>query len=185
MEAMAGRTKNILQAIQDYGRQLSGFIRSRVSNEEEAEDILQDVWYQLSRQPEIEAIESISGWLFRVARNRITDSYRRKRSESLDEFETEEDWGGDLKEIFLSTDFNPETDQLRQIFWEELKTALEELPENQRNVFIWNELEGLTFREISERTGDNIKTLISRKRYAVQQLRFRLEALYKEIVNYY
>lgn len=184
MEAMAGRTQNIVEVIKTYGRQLFGFIRSRVQSDEEAEDILQDVWYQFSRQPEIEAIESVSGWLYRVARNRITDNYRRRRNEPLDIGEDGGEEGiPEYQEILVSEDSDPEMEQLRQLFWETLMSALDELPENQRQVFIWNEMEERSFREISEVTGDKIKTLISRKRYAVRHLRSRLDDLYNEIVN--
>jgi RNA polymerase sigma factor (sigma-70 family) len=183
---MAGRQQNIIKAIQDYGRQLFGFIRSRVKTNEDAEDILQDVWYQFSNQPEREAIESVSGWLYRVARNKITDRYRKKKNESLEDygFYSEE---GDLnfKEILLA-DYtnNPETEHLRQLFWEELFRALDELPENQRRVFIQNELEDATLQEIADKEGEKLKTIISRKRYAVLHLRKRLESLYNDIVNY-
>jgi len=162
-----------------------GFIRQRVNSDEDAEDILQDVWYQLSSVPELEAIEQIGSWLYRVARNRITDKYRKKKTESLEDrgYEGEE---GEFffKDILLADDGTPETVYMRELFWEQLTLALDELPENQRQVFVWNELEDLTFQEISERTGENIKTLISRKRYAVQHLRSRLETLYHEFVNY-
>ena len=162
-----------------------GFIRQRVNSDEDAEDILQDVWYQLSSVPELEAIEQIGSWLYRVARNRITDKYRKKKTESLEDRGYEDEEGEFFfKDILLADDGTPETVYMRELFWEQLTRALDELPENQRQVFVWNELEDLTFQEISERTGENIKTLISRKRYAVQHLRSRLETLYHEFVNY-
>ena len=152
----------------------------------DAEDILQEVWYQFSRVIDTEPIEQVSGWLYRVARNRITDSYRKRKDELLEDYVYEEDEEGDvfLKEILLVDNNTPETETLRQVFWEALFEALEELPENQRNVFVWNELEDQTFQEISDRTGVNIKTLISRKRYAVQHLRKRLQTLYEEFLTY-
>ena len=178
--------QNIIQAIQDYGRQLFGFIRSRVKTNEDAEDILQDVWYQLSNQPEAEAIESVSGWLYRVARNKITDRYRKKKNESLEDYSFyNEDGDLNFKEILLADNSNnPETEHLRQLFWEELFSALDELPENQRRVFIQNELEDVTLQEIADKEGEKLKTVISRKRYAVLHLRKRLETLYNDIINY-
>jgi len=184
-ELMAGRQQNIIQAIQDYGRQLFGFIRSRVKTNEDAEDILQDVWYQFSNQPEREAIESVSGWLYKVARNKITDRYRKKKNESLEDYSFyDEDGGLNFKEILLADNNNPETEHLRQLFWEELFAALDELPENQRSVFTRNELEDMTLQEIADKEGEKLKTIISRKRYAVLHLRKRLETLYNDIINY-
>jgi RNA polymerase sigma factor (sigma-70 family) len=164
--------QNITQAVKTYGSRLFGFIRSRVPATADAEDILQEVWYQFSRVVDTEPIEQVSAWLFRVARNRITDSYRKRREDSLEELAMEDEEGE-----------TPETTMLREVFWEALFEALEELPENQREVFVWNELEDQTFQEISDRTGVNIKTLISRKRYAVQHLRTRLQSLYEEIIG--
>ena len=176
---------NIIQTVKAYGSQLLGFIRSRVSSEEDAEDILQDVWYQLSSAPEVEAIEQVGSWLYKVARNRIIDKYRKQKPESLEDYSYEDDEGElNFREILLADDGTPETVYMRELFWEQLTVALDELPENQRQVFIWNELEDQTFQQISDRTGENIKTLISRKRYAVQHLRNRLEDLYQEFVNY-
>ena len=160
------------------------FIRSRVSATEDAEDILQDVWYQLSNQSSTEEINSMSGWLHRVARNKITDNYRKKKSEKLnDEFSNEED---DISfvNIFLAEPNNVETKQLQQLFWETLLDALEELPQKQREVFILNELEEKTLQQIADMQNEKLKTVISRKRYAVQHLRKRLEDLYNEFMNY-
>jgi RNA polymerase sigma factor (sigma-70 family) len=182
-EAMAKQT--IIQAISDYGRQLFGFIRSRVGTDEDAEDILQDVWYQFSNVPEVDAIESVSGWLYRVARNKITDNYRKRKNESIEDRTIESDEGElSFREILLADTPNPEAENLKQLFWEELFNALDELPENQREVFILNELEEMTLQEIADRNNENLKTIISRKRYAVQHLRQRLENLYQDIINY-
>jgi len=184
MEAMA-RQQNILSAIKNYGKQLFGFIRSRVKSDEDAEDILQDVWYQLSNQPEVEALESVSGWLYRVAKNKIVDRSRKKKTEFINDFGFEDaDGEFHLPDILMVDNQNPETEHLRQLFWEELFAALEELPENQRNVFIWNELEEMTLQQIADKENENIKTIISRKRYAVMHLRNRMEYLYNEIVHY-
>ncbi len=184
MAEMATQKNNIIQTVKDYGEKLFSFIKSRVNNNEDAEDILQDVWYQLSNRPSDETIESISGWLYRVARNKITDNFRKKKSELLDNFFYDEQGDSYLAEILLADDRTPETEYLRQIFWEELFAALEELPENQRQVFILNELEDMTLQQIANQEGENIKTIISRKRYAVQHLRSRLENLYNDFINY-
>ena len=133
----------------------------------------------------MEAIEQVGSWLYRVARNRIIDKYRKQKPDSLSDHIYEDEEGElNFKDILLADDGTPETVYLRELFWEQLTSALEELPENQRQVFVWNELEDQTFQEIADRTGENIKTLISRKRYAVLHLRQRLETTYKEFVNY-
>lgn len=181
---MAEKKQNIVQTVKEYSRQLFGFIRGRVGSDEDAEDILQDVWYQLSSQAKLEDIESVSGWLYRVARNKITDTYRKKKEVVLNDNDAngeDDEW---VVPAFMLTDkSNPETNQLRELFHRTLFDALQELPENQRNVFIWNEMEEKTLREIADREKENIKTIISRKRYAVQHLRKRLEFLYNDFLN--
>ncbi|WP_407704824.1 RNA polymerase sigma factor [Tellurirhabdus rosea] len=175
----------MIQTVNEYGKRLFGFIRNRVRSEEDAEDILQDVWFQLSSVVDLEQIEQMGAWLFRVARNKITDRYRKQTTESLEDLAYEDDEGElNFKDILLSEDATPETEFVREAFWQELMTALNELPPEQRDVFIWNELEDQTFQEIADRTGENPKTLISRKRYAVQALRKRLDALYRDFMNY-
>lgn len=179
------RERNITGVVREYGKRLFGFIRNRVPTNAEAEDILQEVWYQLSNVVELDSIEQISGWLFRVARNRVTDSYRKQRPALLEDFNYEGEDGELPLEDILMADFpTPEDENLKEIFWETLFEALDELPEKQRQVFVWNELEDQTFQEIADRTGENIKTLISRKRYAVQHLRTRLQDLYEEFLSY-
>ncbi|WP_028522546.1 RNA polymerase sigma factor [Runella limosa] len=180
---MATARLPIVQTIKKYSKQLFGFIRQRVSSDEDAEDILQDVWYQLSSQPEVEAIEQVGSWLYRVARNRIVDTYRKQRPETLEDYGYEDEDGEIVfKDLLLADDGTPESDYLRELFWQQLMEALDELPENQRQVFVWNELEDETFQEIADRTGENIKTLISRKRYVVQHLRKRLAGLYQDLL---
>ena len=182
---MAERNQTLGQIIGGYGQRLYGFIRGRTRSDADAEDILQEVWFQLSRLVDLESIENINAWLFRVARNKVTDRYRKREEESLDSLMYEDEEGESFFREILLADFNtPETEHLRQFFWEELFAALEELPAAQREVFVWNELDGDTFQEISDRTGVNIKTLISRKRYAVKHLRERLADLYEELLNY-
>jgi RNA polymerase sigma factor (sigma-70 family) len=178
--------KNISGLIGRFGKQLLGFIRKRVSSQADADDILQDVWYQLTTAVDTEPIEQMSGWLFTVARNKIIDRYRKKQPDSLDLLlETGESANGpDLAAILLDKGEDPETANLRSLFWKALQEALDELPEEQRTVFIWNELDGLSFKEIAERTGEKVNTLISRKRYAVLHLRERLLHLYQEIIEH-
>lgn len=182
-EAAAGKN-NIIQAIKSYGQQLFGFIRSRVPTNEDAEDILQDVWYQLSNQPADE-IESMSGWLHRVAKNKITDKYRKKKEASLDAYaEAGDDDELHIADLFLADTNDADAKELQQLFWETLFDALEELPANQCEVFILNELEEKTLQQIADMKGEKLKTIISRKRYAVLHLRKRLEDLYNEFMNY-
>jgi RNA polymerase sigma factor (sigma-70 family) len=185
MAETAAEKNNIIQTIKSYSKQLFGFIRSRVPTNEDAEDILQDVWYQLSNQSSPNDIESMSGWLHRVARNKITDKYRRKKEQSLDDnFNSDEDDVLNIADIFLADENNADAKELQQLFWETLFDALEELPPNQRDVFILNELEEKTLQQIADMQGEKLKTIISRKRYAVQHLRKRLEDLYNEFMNY-
>ncbi len=179
------KSQNIIEAIQEYGKRLFGFIRGRVRTDEDAEDILQDVWYQLSNVAAPESIEQVGSWLYTVARNKITDKYRKQSTLHLEDFVYEDEEGEvSYKDILLSDMNTPEDESLKQMFWEELFKALDELPQEQRDVFIWNELDDMTFRDIAAKTGENIKTLISRKRYAVAHLRERLKTLYTEILTY-
>ena len=177
--------QNIIQAVRDYSKRLFYFIRGRVNTNEDAEDILQDVWYQFSNVLDTEPIEQTSAWLFRVARNRIIDKYRKHQTASLEEemFGEDEEGNFNFREILLAEKSTPETEHLRNLFWQQLFTALDELPDEQKQVFIWNELEDIPFNEIAQRTGEKLNTLISRKRYAVLHLRKRLKQLYKEIIE--
>lgn len=176
--------QNVVLTIKEYGKRLFSFIRSRVKTDEDAEDILQDIWYQLTML-DSGPVEQLGAWLYRVAQNKIIDRYRKHKTENLEDFSYEDDEGEiNFREILLVDDNDdPETVYLKKIFWEELFTALSELPEGQSKVFVQNEVEGKTFQEIADVTGENVKTLISRKRYAVMYLRGRLNALYEEIVN--
>lgn len=179
------RSQNIADALKQYGKRLFGFIRSRVRTLEEAEDITQEVWYQFSNLVDVESIEQVNAWLFRVARNKITDNYRKKKVSLLDDQTIDDDADGEymLRDLLPSEADVPEIENLKEIFRKELFAALEELPINQQQVFIWNEIDDMTFQEMSDVTGENIKTLISRKRYAVQHLRKRLLPLYNELMN--
>jgi RNA polymerase sigma factor (sigma-70 family) len=181
---MAERHKrNITQVINDYSKRLWGFIRKRVSNDADAEDILQDVFYQLvgNTQP----IEQLTGWLFTVARNKITDKQRKHKPSLIEDiYATNEEESLPWQDLFVSGDNNPETEYLRSLFWEALNNALDELPQEQRTVFVLNELEGIPFKDIAEQTGVPVNTLLSRKRYAVLHLRERLLTLKNELLNY-
>ncbi len=176
---MNDRKSSILATIKAYGTNLFGFIRGRVGSQEEAEDILQDVWYQLSRIIDLEEIENISAWLYRVARNRITDRFRKKEPILLSGNDDES--LSDLFELLTGDAETPEEFFFKELFWQELQLALDELPQKQRDTFVWNELEDQTLQEIADRTGEKLKTVISRKRYAVQHLRNRLQTLYDDL----
>lgn len=178
---MAQRQQRILDAVQNYSNRLFSFIRSRVQNNEDAEDILQDVWYRLSSLSDLEPIEQLSSWLYRVSRNRITDKKRKQKTLSLEDL-AYEDEDGELvyPEALLNDHHEPEPEFERAYFRELFFEALNELPEKQRNVLVWNELEDLTLQEIADKTGESIKTIISRKRYAIAYLRKRLQEIYNE-----
>ena len=175
---------NITQVVNDYTKRLMGFIRKRVSNEADAEDILQDVFYQFIGNTK--PIEQLSSWLFTVTRNKITDKQRKHKPDLLEDIHAggDEESSFDWTELYFEKDNNPETDYLRNLFWETLQAALEELPENQKQVFVLNELEGVAFKEIAAQTGESVNTLISRKRYAVLHLRERLASLKQDLLNY-
>ncbi len=169
----------------EYRSRLFGFIRGKVKTNEDAEDVLQDVWYRFSQITNLDEIGSVSGWLFSVARNRITDFYRKKKTANIEDFSYESDDGEiNFKEILLADDNNnPELKQFKNLFWEQLLEALDELPEKQKEVFVMNELEDLTLQQIADKTGEKLKTIISRKGYAIKHLRLRLEDLYNEFIN--
>lgn len=180
----ADQKRNISQVIRDYSKRLMGFIRKRVNNEADAEDILQDVFYQFigNTQP----IEQLTAWLFTVARNKITDKRRKHKPDSLEDVFAAPDGEDTLNwtEFLFNNSDDPEKEYLRTLFWEELRVALDELPEEQKEVFILNELEDVPFKDISERTGVAVNTLLSRKRYAVLHLRERLQNLRNDLLNY-
>ena len=177
--------KKIEQIVQKEKKRLLNFIRQRVANAEDAEDILQDVFYQFAGNPE--PIEQTTSWLYKVARNKIIDNYRKQKlplaDDVLNTVETDED-SIDWRELIPAEGGSPETEYLRNLFWEELQQALDELPPAQRDVFIQNEIEGIPFKDIAEKTGESVATLISRKRYAVLHLRDRLATLRNELLNY-
>jgi len=175
------RQSNILTTIRSYGKGLLGFIRKRVKSDADAEDILQDVWYQLSALVNAEPVEQTGAWLYKVARNKIIDKYR-KKSESVWE-ERDDDDGDDLRDFFMAVNETPETKYQERLIWKTLFEALDELPKEQRDVFVWHELDHIPFAEISETTGEPVGKLISRKRYAVLHLRKRLHVFYRELMD--
>ncbi len=178
-------SRSIAAVVKDYSKKLFGFIRGKVKTVEDAEDILQEVWYQFSNLTNIEDIESVSGWLHQTARNKVIDRYRKKSTRSIEDFEEmNEDGELHVREILLLDESeNPDLAMFKDLFWQELMKALEELPEKQRAVFISNEMEDQTLQEIADSTGENLKTIISRKGYAVKHLRNRLNYLYEEFLN--
>jgi RNA polymerase sigma factor (sigma-70 family) len=171
----------------DERKRLLGYIRNRVPDRVEAEDILQDVFYQLTVGfRDIRRIETLTAWLYKVADNRITDLFRKKKpvriaySESAKE---DDDGPLSLEEILPSLGSTPEDEEIKELIWETIEETLAELPEEQRDVFVKNEFEDMSFKEISEETGIGINTLISRKRYAVLALRQKLRELYNLLKN--
>ena len=175
--------KDIESTVEKNQGKLFGFIRNRVSSNEDAKDILQEVWYQLSRIVNLDEIENMTAWLYRVTRNKITDWYKKPKTLSTEEglFEGEE--GFILRNVLFGDAETPEDKMFKDLFWDELMKGLDQLPANQRDVFIQYELEGVKLREIAEKSNESIKTVISRKQYAVKHLRSILRDLYDELVN--
>lgn len=173
----------ITQTVLRERSRLWNFIRRRVADQTDADDILQDVFYEFTQAYHLpEPIEQVSAWLFRVARNRIIDRFRKKKEVALEDLaataEDDEDCRLDL--MLPSPDAGPEAAYTRAMLLEELQRALEALPANQREVFIAHELDGVSFKEMAAQTGVSINTLLARKRYAVLYLRQRLQTLYDE-----
>jgi RNA polymerase sigma factor (sigma-70 family) len=165
---------------------LRNFIRRRVSDPRDAEDIVQDVFYELVEANRLlMPIEHVTGWLFRVARNRITDLFRKKKPESFSDAAVEDEDGEllQIEDLLPSPDDGPDALYARNVLLEELELALDELPDEQREVFVAHELEGHSFKELSAASGVSVNTLLSRKRYAVLHLRGRLQAIYDEFMK--
>jgi RNA polymerase sigma factor (sigma-70 family) len=177
------RDQRIAEAVKLEGARLRNFIRRRVPDERDAEDILQEVFYELVEADRMmKPIEQLSGWLYRVARNRITDLFRKKRPEALANDPVTDTDGESLRlqDMLPSPDAGPEAAYARTVLIEELDAALNELPEEQRHAFVAHEIEGQSFKELAEATGVRVNTLILRKHRAVVHLRERLEAIYDE-----
>ncbi|MDR1653660.1 MAG: RNA polymerase sigma factor [Prevotellaceae bacterium] len=180
---------NLEKLIVEYRPQLKSFIRKRVDNREDAEDILQDVFYQLTKtvNAAINPIEEVAAWLYRVARNTIINHGIKKREEAMPVYqndESEDEILADFSEVLFNSETSPspETEYLRSLVWEELEAALAELPPEQREIFELTELDGIPVKGIAQTTGVPVNTLLSRKHYAVLHLRKRIRQLYEDIV---
>jgi RNA polymerase sigma factor (sigma-70 family) len=180
-------SEKISSAYKTERKKLLGYIRNRIPVSVEAEDILQDVFYQLTLGfRDLERIENLTAWLYKVTNNRIIDLFRKKRPVNISYTETARDGEEgpvSLAEILPAIGSTPEDEELKELIWDMIEEVLNNLPEEQREVFIANEFEDISFKELSETTGVAVNTLISRKRYAVLALRARLEELYKLFKN--
>jgi RNA polymerase sigma factor (sigma-70 family) len=180
-------SEKISSAYNTERKKLLGYIRNRIPGGVEAEDILQDVFYQLTLGfRDLERIENLTAWLYKVTNNRIIDLFRKKRPVSISYVETgreSEDGPLSLSDILPALGSAPEDEELKEMIWDTIEEVLNDLPEEQRDVFIAHEFEDMGFKEISETTGVGVNTLISRKRYAVIALRKGLEELYKLFKN--
>ena len=179
--------QRIFAVVKREQSRLRNFIRRRVPDPRDAEDILQDVFYELVEANRLlMPIEHVTGWLFRVARNRITDLFRQRKPESFSDTAVA-DKDGELLQLVIdllpSPDVGPEALYARNVLLDELDLAVDELPEEQREVFVAHELEGRSFKEMAAETGVNVNTLLSRKRYAVLHLRERLQSIYDEFTK--
>jgi len=187
MEATLSRIDEMDQRIAETAREmrarLRSFIRRRVADEADAEDILQEVFYELVEAYRlVKPVEEVGGWLFRVARNRIIDRFRKRRNEATAPPMSAASQGEDSgwEDLLPSTDAGPEAAYARSVLLEELDQALGELPKEQREVFIAHEVEGRSFKDLASETGVSVNTLLSRKHYAVVHLRQRLQVIYDE-----
>src|ERR1035437_8513463 len=182
------QNQSIQETVKKESPRLLDFIRKRIPNADDAEDILQDVFYQLVEMNRLmKPIEEVTAWLFTVARNKITDRFRKKKPESLEKqlsYRKEEEGEMlNIADLLPSTDDSQDMKMFRSAVMEEFEDALDELPKEQREVFMFHEIDGKSFKEIAEITGDSVNTLLSRKRYAVLFLRERLRKLYDELLN--
>jgi RNA polymerase sigma factor (sigma-70 family) len=182
---MSEQDRQIAETIEREQGRLRNFIRKRVPDRRDVEDVLQDVFFELvEAQRLMKPIEEVGAWLFRVARNRIIDRFRKRRPESsttpLPAPDTEEGDIGSLEDMLPSAEAGPEAAYARSVLLDELAAALGELPEDQRFVFVAHEIEGKSFRELASETGVSVNTLLSRKHYAVRHLRRRLQNIYDE-----
>jgi RNA polymerase sigma factor (sigma-70 family) len=183
---MTEQDRQISEIVAEEGSRLRNFIRRRVPDPRDAEDILQDVFYRLVEANRLlMPIEHITGWLFRVARNRITDLFRKKKPQTFSDAAVEDGDGEvlQIEDLLPSPDAGPEALYVRNVLLDELELALDELPKEQREVFVAQELEGRSFKEMAAATGVSVNTLLSRKRYAVLHLRERLQRVYDEFTK--
>src|SRR6266571_3406682 len=178
---MTEQDRRISEIVAEQRSRLRNFIRRRVPDPSDAEDIVQEVFYELVEANRLlMPIERVTGWLFRVARNRIADLFRKKRPESFGEAAVEGEDGEvlQIEDLLPSPDAGPEALYVRSVLLDELELALDELPDDQRDVFVAHELEGRSFKQMAAETGVSVNTLLSRKRYAVLHLRERLQSIY-------
>jgi RNA polymerase sigma factor (sigma-70 family) len=178
--------QRIADVVEREQSRLSSFIRRRVPDPRDAEDILQDVFYELVEANRLlMPIDHVTGWLFRVARNRITDFFRKKKPESFSEtgVTSEDDELLQLEDLLPSPDAGPDALYARHVLLDELELAVDELPEEQRDVFVGHEFDGRSFKEMAAETGVSVNTLLSRKRYAVRHLRERLQRIYDDFTK--
>ena len=183
---MNEQDRKISEIIAEERSRLRNFIRKRVPDPSDVEDIIQEVFYELVEANRLlMPIDHITGWLFRVARNRITDLFRKKKPVAFSDSAFREADGDVLRveDLLPSPDAGPEAHYIRKVLLDELQLALDELPDEQRQVFVAHELEGRSFKELSAESGVNVNTLLSRKRYAVLHLRERLQSVYDEFTN--
>ncbi len=187
LERMAlEQDQRISEVVKREQSRLRNFIRRRVPDPRDAEDILQDVFYELVEANRLlMPIEHVTGWLFRVARNRITDLFRKKRPESFSDTAVADEDNEllQLEDLLPSPDAGPDALYARNVLVNELELAVDELPEEQREVFVAHEFEGRSFKEMAAETGVSVNTLLSRKRYAVLRLRERLQSMYDELTK--
>jgi len=177
-QALREDDRRITEVVRQERSRLLNFIRRHAPDPDDAEDILQDVFYRLVEANRLlMPIEHVTGWLFRVARNRITDLFRKKEPENFSDLDVADEEGLSFEDLLPSLERGPDEAYARNRLVEELKHALAELPKEQREVFVAQELEGLSFKEISEKTGVGVNTLLARKRYAVLRLRERLRGI--------
>lgn len=184
---MAIRDQRISDVVKREQSRLRNFIRRRVPDPRDAEDVLQDVFYRLVEANEwLMPIEHVTGWLFRVARNRITDLFRKQQPQNFSDLAIADENGEELlsfEDMLPSPDAGPEAVFARRVLLAELESALAELPAEQRKVFVANEFEGRSFKDLSAETGVSVNTLLARKRYAVLHLRKRLQRVYDEFTK--
>ena len=178
--------QRISEVVRRERSRLLNFIRRRVPDPGDAEDVLQEVFYRLVEANRLLIpIERITGWLFQVARNRITDLFRKKQPDSFSEIAIADESGEEVQfeDLLPSRDAGPEAEYVRKLLLEELRQALAELPKEQRDVFVAHEFEGRSFKELASENGVSVNTLLARKRYAVLHLRERLQRAYDEFTK--
>jgi RNA polymerase sigma factor (sigma-70 family) len=184
--SMIEQDRQIAEVIAEERPRLRSFIRKRVPNEADAEDLLQEVFYELVQAHRLlQPIDYVTGWLFRVARNRITDLFRKKKPEAFGDRALQDEEGElmQIEDLLPSPDAGPEALYVRGVLLDELEFALDELPAEQRDVFVAHEIEGRSFKELSAESGVSVNTLLSRKRNAVLHLRRRLQTIHDELLK--